>query len=495
MLRSILKVVRLSFFSIATLFVVTNAFGQFTSLHQINGTSGNFQLGTSVASVGDINGDGYSDFIIGAVDAYDGSIGAAFVYSGVDGLLLYQKNGSVTNEHFGFSVASAGDVNGDGKPDFIVGAPDIVYGVGRSAYVCSGADGSLLFQKIGAAGDLFGYSVAGIGDLNGDGSPEFIVGAPGASPNGLGNAGSVYIYSGADGSVLYQKDGIAVQDNLGRSVASVDDLNGDGVPDFIIGAWLASPSGLTRAGSVFAYSGVDGTLLFQKDGTATGDRLGSSVASAGDVNGDGKSDFIIGAKFASGVGSAYVYSGVDGSLLYQVYGNHNGAEMGGAVASAGDVNGDGKADFIVGSCGCNCYGDFGTAFIYSGADGSLLYQKVVNSQYCEFTGLSVASAGDINGDGRADFIFGAPYDSPGDIFHAGSTYVYGLPCPTTKADMNTDGSLTPSDVVLMINCVFLGSGNCALCFADVSCNGILTSSDVVIELNAVFLAEQVICSP
>ena len=115
-------------------------------------------------------------------------------------------------------------------------------------------------------------------------------------------------------SLLYQKDGAAAGDNLGyrSSVASAVDVNGDGKADFIIGAPSADPSGNSNAGSAYVYSGADGTLLYQKDGAAASDLFGTSVASAGDVNGDGKADFIIGAPSAdpsgmSGAGSAYVY--------------------------------------------------------------------------------------------------------------------------------------------------------------------------------------------
>ena len=113
--------------------------------------------------------------------------------------------------------------------------------------------------------------------------------------------------------ILYQKNGAAFNDFLGFSVASAGDVNGDGVPDFIIGAFGADPGGLSLAGSAYVYSGADGSLLYQKNGAAAGDNLGNSVAGAGDVDGDGKADFIIGVPFTdpgglSAAGSAYVIS-------------------------------------------------------------------------------------------------------------------------------------------------------------------------------------------
>ena len=133
-----------------------------------------------------------------------------------------------------------------------------------------------------------------VGDVNGDGKADFIVGARGADPGGRADAGSAYVYSGADGSLLYQKDGGAASDRLGVSVSTAGDMNGDGKADFIVGAYYVDPGGRANAGSAYIYSGADGSLLYQKDGGAAGDNFGLSVSTAGDVNGDGKADFIVG---------------------------------------------------------------------------------------------------------------------------------------------------------------------------------------------------------
>ena len=212
-----------------------------------------------------------------------------------------------------------------------------------------------LYQKDGAAvNDFLGISVAVAGDVNGDGKADFIIGASGADPGGLSAAGSAYVYSGATGVLLYQKNGATADDQLGSSVASAGDMNGDGKADFIISAPDADPGGLSIAGSVFVYSGATGALLYQKNGAA-GDGLGrSSVARAGDANGDGNTDFIVGASRAdpgglSNAGSAYLYSGATGALLYQKNGAAANSYLGNSVAGAGDVNGDAKADFIIGA--------------------------------------------------------------------------------------------------------------------------------------------------
>jgi hypothetical protein len=327
-------------------------------------------------------------------------------------------------------------VDGDGKADFIVGAsssnPGGLSNAG-SAYVYSGATGALLYQKNGAAaGDGLGNSVAGAGDVNSDGNTDFIVGAKFADPGGLNAAGSAYVYSGATGALLYQKNGAAAIDHFGESVAGAGDMNGDGKADFIVGASVADPGGLSGAGSAYVYSGATGALLYQKNGAAAGDLLGISVGGAGDINGDGKADFIVGASVAnpgglSAAGSAYVYSGATGALLYQKNGAAAGDHFGESVAGAGDVNGDGKADFIIGAWRADLGGlfDAGSAFLYSGASGSLLYQKngvAANDNL----GFSVAGGGDVDADGKADFIIGASLADPGGLNAAGSAYVISI---------------------------------------------------------------------
>jgi hypothetical protein len=168
------------------------------------------------------------------------------------------------------------------------------------------AEYNTLYQKQGlVSSDQLGRSVAGAGDVNGDGVVDFIVGAAGANPNGVNHAGSAYVYSGADGTLLYQKDGFGRSDEFGWAVAGTGDVNGDGRDDFIIGARFADPDTLTNAGKAYVYSGMDGSLLYEKDGLGKNDEMGFSVAGAGDLNGDGKSDFIVGARLARPAGGRF----------------------------------------------------------------------------------------------------------------------------------------------------------------------------------------------
>ena len=371
-------------------------------------------FGSSVSGVGDVNGDGVADLIVGAPfsDNNDGlGSGSARVFSGADGSIIYNFIGDSPGDEFGTSVSGAGDVNGDGVADLIVGAP---FGDGNngndtgSVRVFSGADGSIIYNFFGdSSGDEFGTSVSDAGDVNGDGVADLIVGAPDDDSNAF-NAGSVRVFSGVDGSVLHTFDGDSILDRFGTSVSGAGDVNGDGFADLIVGA-PGVDSVFTGSGSARVFSGIDGSVLYN----LFGDRFlslaefGISVSGAGDVNGDGFADLIVGGgRFNS---TPRVFSGVDGSLLYTLSGNNQLGlgRLGSSVSSAGDVNGDGFADLILGSPGdVNDRNDAGIARVFSGVDGGVLFSFTGAANLDEF-GSSVSGAGDLNGDGIADFIVGA----------------------------------------------------------------------------------------
>ncbi|RMH02382.1 MAG: hypothetical protein D6702_08990, partial [Planctomycetota bacterium] len=184
-----------------------------------------------------------------------------------------------------------------GTPDLLLGSPQAGpggAGAGRAA-VRSGADGSLLLALSGlVAGDRFGSAVASPGDLDGDGVPDLLVGAPGADPAGRLEAGTAEVFSGATGTPLLSFAGAAVGDELGRAVAPLGDADGDGTPDLLVGSGLVDPNSIGNAGAALVFSGADGALLHRFLG-ASGDRLGDAVAGAGDLNGDGLADVLAGA--------------------------------------------------------------------------------------------------------------------------------------------------------------------------------------------------------
>ncbi len=378
------------------------------------------EFGRSVSSAGDVNGDGFPDLIVGA-DGDDNNgtgSGSARVFSGLDGSILYTFDGDSPSDRFGFSVSGAGDVDGDGLDDLIVGAfQDDNHGSNSgSARVLSGLDGGILHAFDGdSPNDLFGLAVSGAGDVNGDGFDDLIVGAYHDDNNGT-SSGSARVFSGVDGSVLHTFDGDSAGDSFGYRVSGAGDVNGDGFDDLVVGAFEDDNNG-TGSGSARVFSGVNGSILHTFDGDSPGDFFGWSVSGAGDVNADGFDDVVVGAPqddnngFSSG--SARIFSGVDGSILYTFAGDSEQDFFGGSVSGAGDVNGDGFDDLVVGAGGDDNNGQLsGSARVFSGVDGSILY-TLDGDSVDDQLGRSVSGAGDVNGDGFDDLIVGIPRTESG----------------------------------------------------------------------------------
>ncbi|MFK5955772.1 MAG: VCBS repeat-containing protein [Planctomycetota bacterium] len=416
---------------------IAQAGGGYANLYQWNGAAMDDHFGVSVSNAGDLDGDGFADILIGAHRADPSGLvngGSAYAYSGIDGSLLYVWSAPGAGDLFASSVSAAGDLNGDGFDDVLIGATGTDNGSASSAgavYAYSGFDGSLLYLWNGVeAGGLFGESIAAAGDVNGDGFDDVIVGAIWVDSPSLTQAGSVYLYSGIDGSLLFQWFGRASGTRFGVSVAGNLDLDQDGVMDVLVGA-SAAASGLTSAeGAVFAYSGATGALLFQVYGDDGGGGFGTSISNAGDANGDGINDFVVGGPFVDSAsvnssGAAYLFSGATGDKMFEWFGGQYFDYFGWSVAGAGDVNGDGFSDIIVGAK----YSDFGglgnsgSAFAFSGFDGALLQRWNGEARLDEF-GVSVSGAGDMNGDGFDEVLVGAWYADPGARFYSGSAYSF-----------------------------------------------------------------------
>jgi len=384
------------------------------------------------------------------------ALGAWPLPAGINPSSLNGTNGFVLNEieanyRSGWSVSSAGDVNGDGYDDVIVGAryanPNGLERAGESYVVFGGpgvgAGGAINLSSLNGANgfvlngalkhDESGFSVSSAGDVNDDGYDDIIIGAPYAGPNGQAHAGASFVVFGGpgvgaggamnlsslNGTNGFVLNGIKKYDESAHSVSSAGDVNGDGYDDVIVGAWLAGPNGQAEEGASYVVFGgpavgggsaagainlssLNGTNGFMIKSTGPGRRSGASVSSAGDVNGDGIDDLMIG---AWSTGESYV-----------VFGGH-------ALGAAG----------VIGLSSLN------------GSNGFVL----IGSYMDNFSGISVSSAGDVNGDGYDDVIAGVPFANAHWWGFPGATYVVFGPnlrhphfCP---ADIDGDAVVNVAD--------------------------------------------------
>ncbi len=396
-------------------------------------------LGICVATAGDVNGDGRADVIVGA-DRYDNGVtdeGAAFLFLGTaTGLTptpTWTAEGDQQGGDFARRVATAGDVNGDGYSDVIVGAQTFDYGFaeeGRAFVYHGSAAGLASASGWSAGGDQagpwFGYSVSPAGDVNGDGFSDVVVGAP-LYDGGESNEGAAFGYLGSASGLGLTPAWTAERDQalaeFGGSVGTAGDVNGDGYSDVIVGAHYYN-GGLTWEGGAFVYqgsaSGLSTTPAWTKYGEEEGAQFGRAVATAGDVNGDGYSDVIVGAHYYNNgvidAGRAFAFlgspSGLSMTPAWTAESDQGTSLFGASVATAGDVNGDGYSDVLVGAWRYDgaTTSDEGRAFAYlgsaSGLDSSPAWTAAGDQTNADFGG-SVATAGDVNGDGYSDVLVGA----------------------------------------------------------------------------------------
>ncbi len=348
-----------------------------------------------------------------------------------------------TGAQFGMSAAAAGDLNGDGTGDYVVGAPyDGIDGTdaGR-AYVFFGGpkmNGTPdMVLRGDFPGDLFGWAVAGAGDVNGDGFDDLVVGA--RNKNAVNtSSGRAYVYFGGeamDPGDDVKLDGFLANEQLGYSVTGAGDVNGDGYDDVVAGAPGVAGSAVDR-GSAYLYHGgpaMDGGPDLCMTGAASGDLFGFSVAVAGDVDGDGDGDILVGAPCNDwgndDAGAAYLFLGspsMDAFAEVHFYGMYKKQYLGWSGAGAGDVDRDGYDDMLVGATGQNgALPGAGAAYIYKGGTAIRTEADItfVGTVQDGAFGSSLAGAGDIDGDGYSDILVGAAGDST-DGAGAGAAFAF-----------------------------------------------------------------------
>lgn len=384
------------------------------------------QAGFSVAA-GDFDGDGFADTIIG-MPYYDyrygksryPDVGFVVVVSGKTGSALWYNIGGVKGQLYGWSVANAGDLDSDGADDFVVGGPGTVFSYDIYRYVKKagrvdvyslfdvyGGIPSAMSSLQGNANDRLGFSVTGLGNAGAGSYGDVAVGAPGYDKN----RGFVYVWEPYTGSGIRTFYGLVGNDNFGAAIAGVGDITGDGAGDLAIGAPLADSNGKDSGAVRIATPNNGGYHGLMVTGV-TGSHLGTSIAGGGDIDGDGKNDFIVGAPFANkkaGAISVWLGKGNTTELGqgWAVPGTQAGGLMGASLAVVSDLNSDGSDEVLVGSPGMNSSAGkaAGLAQLLSGADGEEVWSMTGKAAKSNF-GSSVASA-DINDDGKADMVVGA----------------------------------------------------------------------------------------
>jgi len=335
--------------------------------------------------------------------------GSAHLYSSRTGGLIRRWDGN-PGDWFSFAVADAGDVDGDRANDILIGAPGPAAAQG-AGYVdlYSGRTGELLHRFVGEqAGDSFGWAVSSAGDVDGDKRPDILVGAPAFLSHA--HAGHAYVYSGRTYELIRSLSGEAVGDEFGSGAGWTEDVNRDRVPDQIVGAREAlAPDGQPR-GKVYVYSGKTGARLLTIDPPPLAVQFGSFfVAGVGDVNADRTPDVYVGdyADSTNGqrAGRAAVFSGKDGSALRAWLGD--AGDGFGPGRGAGDVNGDERPDVIVGSFSSSSGApQAGKVQIFSGADGTRL-RKITSTTANENLGFDAVGIGDVDDDGTPDALVSA----------------------------------------------------------------------------------------
>ncbi len=478
------------FANISNVFV-TNQDDEFTFTEKsIEGSTTYGMLGRAVSGVGDVNGDGVDDFVIGAPGEANGEYkegrvhlyyGSRTDFTGTPDLILESDS---NNPFFGGAVAAAGDVNSDGYDDVLIGAYRFTgsFSDEGKAFLYYGSASGLIttpaWTMVGGQDKAhFGRAVASAGDVNGDGYGDILIGSSNYSLT-VARAGQAYLYYGsASGPSLvpdWVGEGQSSLDAYGSAVASAGDVNNDGYDDIIIGA-SKNDIGGRDSGRAYVYygsaSGPSSVEDWATNGDAANDYYASSVSGAGDVNGDGYADIIIGAELDT---SSIFGPRWDSGRLFAFYGSASGlsttpswvfdneqpyAQLGGAVTGLGDINSDGYDDIIAGATHYDHnQTDEGAALIFFGSETGLSTTPITleKEQDQALFGVSVG-AGDIDGDSIPDIIVGSNLYDTATHLNAGAAYFYLSAKPgilvSPTAGLQTSETLTEVSFTVVLTTV------------------------------------------
>lgn len=323
-------------------------------LHTWDNPQTDYWFGGSIAGGGDFDGDGIPDIVVGHPGFNSGLIefpGQVYLYSGATKELIRTWVGESPADHFGWDVAVLRDFDGDGRSDLLVGAP---WNWPGKAYVFSGATGEQIWFRTGDdAGAVFGASVSSAGDVNGDGLDDLLIGDyyHEGPPGFASNYGQAYLITSGDHEILYTWTGEGWTDFFGFAVAGVGDVNGDGVPDALIGAYSHDGPAGWNSGKAYVYSGASGNLLWSAVGEGGMDMFAATLGAVGDVDGNGRNEIVVGAHYHDGPagpqsGRAYVFEPVPPGCDCA-----DGLTLGDLSAFVACMQGPGHTDF---GLGCYC---------------------------------------------------------------------------------------------------------------------------------------------
>ena len=415
-------------------------------------------IGNVVAAAGDVNGDGYDDVLLGSQVYDNGQLdeGVVWLFPGSpDGPATtptWFSESNTTDSGHGWNARGIGDVNGDGYDDVAVpalrwdGAAGVAAGRVQVFYgSANGLPTTPDWTTEGSqAGERLGWNVAGVGDMNGDGFGDLLVSAP-MYDDSFVDSGRIALYLGGAGGLANaqtwtwsaESPGALLGSGIG-SLAGLGDVNGDGAPDFAVGAQGWAEGSKTGAGRGFVWYGMPtGGPDTEIAGVETNWGLGYTVAGPGDVDGDGFADLLITAPMRAGSagntygGIAYLYEGTSGGLnpgpVWSVTGSGVGsccAELGAATAALGDIDNDGYADFALGigrwDAGATNRGAVATFLGRAGWPSTSPTRLLEGASTDDRLGDRVAGVGDVDGDGFPELAAASPnWDGPGSLVDAG----------------------------------------------------------------------------